>query len=202
MPAQTPIYSLPYPLPGDPIRDGAENMETLAKRIESVFSNLEVPVDPGGGGGYTPPAVCKIVRTSAQNIANATDVTVTWQAAEWDSQPGGAPMFSSTGITIRETGLYAVKAIWPWAANGTGRRNLKVTKNSTTTNAAILCDAMNATPWENVCAVADDLYLTAGDVLRMIVAQDCGGNLPGGKGASAAANVLGSLSATFLRTHP
>ena len=200
MPATTPVYKLPFPVAGDPVSKGAQDMEALARRVEDILAQLNVPPAPPGN---PPPPMCKLIRTSAQPCANATDVTVTWQAAAWDSQPGGQPQWNSNGFICRRAGIYRVAAVWPWGGNNaTGRRNMKVTLNSTNPATSILCDAMNATTWENVLSAADDVKLAAGDVVRMIVAQDSGGSLNGGKGSSAATVLTGAMSFTWIRDAP
>lgn len=49
MPGQTPRYGFPYPVPGDPITDGAATIQELAESVEHrIYSG------GGGGGGGTP----------------------------------------------------------------------------------------------------------------------------------------------------
>ncbi|WP_280383372.1 hypothetical protein [Nocardia wallacei] len=45
MPQTTPYYKFPYPLIGDPVRDGATAIRQLAERIEAVLkaNNLNPP---------------------------------------------------------------------------------------------------------------------------------------------------------------
>lgn len=204
MPATTPIYSLPYPLATDPVAEGAQQIQALAEALELALADAEVPP------ASTPaaPASCRMVRTSTQLIANASDVIVTWQSASagaggWDSRPAGNPQFSAAGFTCRRAGIYALSACWPWAANGNGRRNMKILKNGTSaTNNSIAGDATPATSWENILRVDDQIALDAGDVLRMAVAQDSGASLAGGKGASSSPNIVASMSLTWLRDLP
>jgi len=200
MPASTPIYGLPYPINTDPVRDGALAMQRLAEEIERQMAALNVPPpDPGTAAADS----VRMVRTSTQAIANATDVTVVWQAADWDSRPGGAAQWNSTGFTCRRDGIYLLTAVWPWAANSNGRRNMKVLLNGTSPNAnAIGGSAAPALPWENIIQFSDTIALRVGDTLRMVVAQDSGGTLAGGKGASAATNIVGSMSLTWTRPIP
>ena len=153
----------------------------------------------GAVGGDT----VRMVRTSTQSIANATDVTVSWQSAEWDTQPTGTAQWNSTGFVCRVAGLYLLTAVWPWNANSTGRRNMKILLNGTSpTSNGIGGDGMQSNAWENICQFSDHIALSAGDTLRMVVAQDSGGSLAGGKGASAATNIVGSMTLTRLRPLP
>ncbi|MGB3604242.1 MAG: hypothetical protein WBA38_11915 [Gordonia sp. (in: high G+C Gram-positive bacteria)] len=199
MPATTRSpFMLPYLLDSDPVSMVSANTQALAERLTEMFPDGELP-DPPVVAPAIPDSV-RIARTSTQSIANATDVTVVWQTAEWDSRPGGAAQWDSTGITVRRDGIYHLTAIWPWLANGQGRRNMKILLNGTTPNTyAIVGDAILASPWENITSVSDQIRLYNGDKLRMVVAQDSGGTLSGGYGASAAVSITGSMSLTWLR---
>ncbi|MFW0790107.1 hypothetical protein [Gordonia sp. CPCC 205333] len=198
MPAQTPIYGIPYPIGTDPITQGDKQIKALAERVETVMNEAEIPLP--AGSDPTPPAVCKLIRTSAQACANATDVPVTWQSAAWDSQPGGQAQYSNAGFVCRKAGIYRITAFWPWGGNNaTGRRNMKITLNSTSPASAIMCDAMNGTTWENCLSASDEVALAVGDTVRMIVAQDSGGSLTGGKGSNAATALTGAMSFVWLR---
>lgn len=200
MPATTPIYRLPYPLETDPVCDGALQIQHLAEEIERQMADLNVPPPTDT---TTPPDTVRLVRTSTQAVANATDTFVTWQAADWDTRPGGDAQWSSAGFTCRRDGIYSLTAIWPWAANSVGRRNMKILLNGNNPNGnSVVGDAILASPWENIVSVADTISLRVGDTLRMVVAQDCGGTLAGGKGASAATNIVASMSLTWLRALP
>ncbi|AKJ72263.1 hypothetical protein [Gordonia malaquae] len=200
MPAQTPVYHLPYPVSTDPVRDGATAIQRLAEEIERQMAAIEFPPpDPAA----TPADTVRIVRTSAQSISSGNDTTVIWQAAEYDSRPSGLAQWTSTGFVCRVAGIYNVTAVWPWAANGTGRRNMKLLLNGTSGTAnGIIGDAIPASAWENITSVSDQIALNVGDTLRMVVAQDSGGNLNGGKGASATTGIVGSLALTWLRAIP
>ena len=200
MPAITPVYHLPYPLETDPIADGALAIRRLAEELEAQMSAIEFPPpDPGA----TPADTVRIVRTSAQSVPSAADTTVVWQAAEYDSRPSGLAQWTSAGFVCRVAGIYNVTAVWPWAANATGRRNMKLLLNGTSpTSNGIIGDAIPASAWENITSVSDQIALNVGDTLRMVVAQDSGGNLNGGKGASATPGIVGSLALTWLRAIP
>lgn len=197
MPAVTPIYQLPYPLDTDAIASAPAQIQALAEEFERQLQGANFPPpDPAAN----PPDTVRMVRTSAQSIANASDVFVAWQAADFDSRPGGQAQWASSGFTCHRDGIYSLTAVWPWAANGTGRRNMKILLNGSSTGTnTIAGDAIPASAWENITSVADTIALHTGDTLRMVVAQDCGGALNGGKGASSANNIVGSMALTWLR---
>ncbi|WP_194820533.1 hypothetical protein [Nocardia sp. XZ_19_385] len=194
MPGETPLYHWPYPTQTDPVWQGAQQVQALATAIESTFSGATIP--PGSGA----PPTASAVRTSGMNATNATDTLVTWQAAEWDSAPGGQAQYSTAGLTCRVAGLYLIEAVWTWAANGTGRRALKITKNSTASAGSILARAENANSWDNVVMASGVRRLAVNDVVRLLVTQDSGGTLSGGQ--TMFADVRGRLTMTYVRAIP
>lgn len=191
MPGTTPIYNFPYPTATDAIYQGAAQMRALATAVETTLSGLSVPP-----GAAAPPSV-SAVRTSTMNANNATDTLVTWQLAEWDTQPGGQAQYSTAGLTCRVAGLYLIEGLWTWAGNANGRRAMKLTKNSTASSGAILAGAENANAWDNIVRVSGQKRLIAGDIIRMLVTQDSGGVLGGGQ--TMFADVRGRLTMTYLR---
>ncbi|MBF6483838.1 hypothetical protein IU431_06660 [Nocardia otitidiscaviarum] len=194
MPGETPIYHWPYPVATDPIYQGAQQMQNLATAIEATFNAATVPP------GASPPPTASAIRTAGLSVNNSADTVVSWQAAEWDSQPGGQAQYSTTGLTCRVAGLYLIEAVWTWAGNSNGRRSLKVTKNSTASSGAILADAESANAWDNIGMASGVRRLAVGDVLRLIVAQDSGGTLTGGQ--TMFADVRGRLTMTYQRAVP
>ena len=54
MPQYTPNYKIPYPTAGDPIHQGAAQMEALAKKVDSTMigvSGIPGPAGPQGPQG-------------------------------------------------------------------------------------------------------------------------------------------------------
>lgn len=47
MPAQTPVYKLPYPTAGDPVWQGATQIQALANRLEAVLQAAGIPAPQG-----------------------------------------------------------------------------------------------------------------------------------------------------------
>lgn len=41
MPGYTPNYSIPYPYPGDPVYQGAAQMEALARKVDSTMTTVD-----------------------------------------------------------------------------------------------------------------------------------------------------------------
>ncbi len=192
MPGETPRYRFPYPDETDAIWQGAQQIRSLATAIESTLSQTSIP--PGSGA---PPSV-SAVRTTAMNINNGVDTTVTWQTAEWDTRPGGQAQYSTNGLTCRVAGLYLIEAVWTWAANTNGRRAVKITKNAGSAG-AVLARADNANAWDNITTCTGTRRLAAGDELRLLVTQDSGAVLTGGQ---AMFDLRGRLTMTYLRAAP
>ncbi|MFD6394385.1 hypothetical protein [Nocardia sp. NPDC060259] len=194
MPAYTPKYQIPYPLPTEPIADGAATIGALAGRVDDVLNALSVPP------ASSLPAAA-VSRSSAVSVANAADAVVSWNATDWDTLPGGQIQANATGLTVRAPGLYLVEAMWPWAANANGRRALKVTLNNTGSAGTVLARAESANSWDNIGQVSGVLNLAAGNVLRLLVTQDSGGALNGG-GTMWGGAVRGRFKMTYLRAAP
>lgn len=152
------------------------------------------PAGPAGMHGILTTVTARARRTTLQTIPNATDTLVTFNSAEWDTVGN---MYSSAGLYCRQSGVYLVEAQFPWSGNEIGRRNIKVLRNSTTGAGAVLMDAEPAVAWENIVQCSGHVRLTSGDLLRVMVAQDCGGSLTGGVGSG---STQASLSATLLRS--
>lgn len=53
MPSQTPIYALPYPTAGDPVWQGATQIQALAERLEAVLQAAGIAVAGGEGDTKT-----------------------------------------------------------------------------------------------------------------------------------------------------
>lgn len=84
--------------------------------------------------------------------------------------------YSSGIFTAQEQGDYTVEGMIQFSANSTGYRGLKVLKNNTDYRYIGLNGAPSAT---NGCAVsgATNVYLNAGDTLKIYAEQNSGGNL-------------------------
>lgn len=41
MPGYTTNYDIPYPLPGDPVHQGAQQMEALAKKVDETMTDVD-----------------------------------------------------------------------------------------------------------------------------------------------------------------
>ncbi|MBF6085302.1 hypothetical protein IU485_28435 [Nocardia cyriacigeorgica] len=194
MPGQTPVYGFPYPLGTEPVAQGDNVIQSLATAVETTLQNNDFT--PGAGA----PPSASAVRTTAMSVNNAADTLVTWQAAEWDTAPGGQSQYATAGLTCRVAGLYLIEAVWTWAGNANGRRAVKITKNSTASSGSILALAENANAWDNIVMCSGVRQLAAGDLLRLLVTQDSGGTLTGGQTMFAA--VRGRLTMTYLRAVP
>lgn len=194
MPGYTSHYSIQYPLVGDPIYMGAMQMKWLADGVDAALWGAGVPPLT-----LTDPPSCSVIRTTTLSCATGTDVQMVFTAAAWDTElAAGRPAMKdgTAGLIIRAGGIYSVEASAFFAANGTGRRNVRIMKNGTTSAQTVAVSAMNAVSWENVPTVTAQLKLSIGDTLRMAVAQDSGAALTVGPGVGTTST---RLTATFLR---
>lgn len=194
MPGYTSEYQIPYPLPTEPIANGAATIGALAGRVDDVLAGLSVPPTSDR------PAAA-VSRSSAVSIGNVADTLVSWNTTDWDTMPGGQAQASATGLTVRAPGLYLVEAMWPWAGNANGRRAVKITLNNTSSAGTVLARAEPANAWDNISQISGVLNLAAGNVLRLLVTQDSGGALNGG-GTMWGGAVRGRFKMTWLRPAP
>ena len=125
---------------------------------------------------------------------------VTWESADWDSKPGGVAMYSSTGLTVRQAGLYELEVIWPWPDKNTGDRAVYVYKNGTATANIIDAEADSAKGGDNVTRLSGTFKFAANDVIRIGVFQGSGAALLGG--ASMYGGLRGRLTLTYVRATP
>lgn len=80
---------------------------------------------------YDPPR-CALRLTAVQAVANATDHTVSWSEAVWDSHGDMWDIGGPSAITITRDGVYAFNLTTEWAASATGgKRAARLHKNGT-----------------------------------------------------------------------
>lgn len=190
MPGYTDNYSIAYPLVGDPIYQGAAQMEALAKGVDTALYGANIPPttqdDPPCGGA---------ARTASQTVFNNNDTFIAFDHVDYDSEEaaGRPDMVTGTGITIRKPGVYAVDLNVVMTASG-GDRNCRILLNGSTTSATLLTTLVPGS--HDSIHVAGYFKLAAGDTLRGVVWQNSGGNTAL---VSSTANCYTRMTANFMR---
>lgn len=127
------------------------------------------------------PLIIQKFMTAGQTIGNAADTLVSWST----QASSGNWTTTASAITIPEDGWYHVNVEWQWANNITGNRVVHVVINGTGVPADVTTNSIAASskdPEEGEPTHTLSHYHTfvAGDVLRVFVFQNSGGNLGGG----------------------
>ena len=120
-----------------------------------------------------PPPRVSVWRSTTMTLANSSDTLVVWDQADYDVNYGTA-QWSSAGLIIQVSGLYLVEGTFIFDGNSTGRRAIKLTKNTTNNAGTFASTITNANSWDNVLSTSRQVRLNAGDIIRMLVTQDKG----------------------------
>lgn len=132
MPKQyTPLYALPYPQVGDPIKEGAANMEELAKKTEEVLKNGSFPSSVPTTADITnritvlekpPLVVVELTGTDAVLGTTATESPIFWNTRACDTTMN--PTGNTTRLVAPKTGWYEVNATLVFSNTSGGQRNV------------------------------------------------------------------------------
>lgn len=156
---------------------------------------------------------CEVLNSSAPSIASSTYTELTWDTEGHDAD--GMHATDAAEIVIPDDGLYDLRAMVEWAANATGRREVRIYKDYGGGGEELLAWNEYIDPSSTRTAqtfAARRVSLSAGDEVSVVVYQDSGGALAccsGGTGAngffSAAsvngAPVSGSTPAAHAASH-
>lgn len=126
-------------------------------------------------------------RVRAYDTAGQTVTNVTWEAVSFDAEDYDTNALHDGGsnpsrLTAKTDGWYLVFGQVEWDTNATGRRNLQIRKNDTTS------DATGGSRWaydsaepagadETYQQIFSSLYLSVNDHVRMFAYQTSGGGL-------------------------
>lgn len=123
------------------------------------------------------PFIIQMYKTASQTIGTGADVLAVFEA----SAASGTWTFTTTTITIPEDGWYHVNVEWQWGTNATGNRVVHITLNSTSVPAgSIAASSKDPEDGEPTHTLSHYHTFLTGDVLRVYVFQNSGGNLGGG----------------------
>ena len=108
------------------------------------------------------PPRCALRLTAVQSVANATDHTVSWSEAVWDSHGDMWDVGGPSAITITRPGVYAFNLTTEWADTASGgKRAAFLKKNGTLLRPFYSASADSVSPFsssntiETNCAAAD-----------------------------------------------
>lgn len=108
------------------------------------------------------PPRCALRLTATQSVANATDHTISWSQAVWDSHGDMWDVGGPTAITITRPGVYAFNLSVKWAESAAGgKRAAYLQKNGTRLRDFHELSADGVSPFassntiETNCAAAD-----------------------------------------------
>lgn len=167
----TTLHGFQY---SDPVvieyNSGGYNQASANYCIGCSVNNVATPFDGLGQ------MLCVVTDSSTQSIPAST-----WTALDWDQDTSDLCGLHNTGtnnnvIYIKVPGWYTVSSRVRFAANATGDRRLRITKNGGTVDRTTVIEAPTASI---TCSVETSitLYLAAGDRVGIEAYQDSGGAL-------------------------
>lgn len=116
-------------------------------------------------------------QTSAQTIGTGAFVAITFDAEDADNFNGHSLITNTARYTCMRAGIYQFSGKIGWAANATGRRASRWSKNGTDVNGSQV--AIIATSASDVGhpAAAIQITMAVGDYIELLGFQESGGNL-------------------------
>jgi hypothetical protein len=109
---------------------------------------------------------------AAQSIGNNTITPIVWTGGSITATGSAALSTGSSGILIRQNGIYELSGVVPWVSNSTGNREIWVGRNG---NGAVCGRVFKAASSGQItdCAIPAGVRLTcvANDVLNIYVRQ-------------------------------
>lgn len=122
------------------------------------------------------PPRCALRLTAVQAVANATDHTVSWSEAVWDSHGDMWDVGGPSSIMITRDGVYAFNLTTEWAetANG-GKRAARLHKNGTQLRKFHEISADGVSPFAASNTI--ETNCVDGDVFTVVVRQLSGASL-------------------------
>lgn len=128
---------------------------------------------------------CKVYKSAAQSISNATDTMLTFNLELFDNDIMHDNSTNNSRITIKTAGLYLIQAQVAFTGNATGRRVLNLYKNGVRTDlrgsGAEHPGSISVTA--NVFGFSTILNLAVNDYIESGVYQTSGGALNATSGA-------------------
>ncbi len=122
---------------------------------------------------------CRLYKTGAQTISNATTTAITWNAEVFDTDSFHDNVTNNSRITIPsgKGGKYIFGAQWTWAGNTTSFRTAYFTVNGAQDKEAYSTIDPSVYSGRANYVLQDVLSLSAGDYVELKCYQNSGGNL-------------------------
>lgn len=114
--------------------------------------------------------------TSAATIGNGAFVALAFNSERWDNDTIHSTTTATSRLTCRTAGVYSIFAHARFAANASGRREMKIQLNAGT-NIATAAGAIRVVDNLADMVAATQYKLAVGDFVEVVVFQDSGGNL-------------------------
>jgi len=115
---------------------------------------------------------CKVTKSSTQSVADSTEVTITWDTEDYDTDNMHDLITNNQNITIKTAGKYSVNSQSEWSNNSTGERVLSINLNGVVVarnRADVDVRSHGQVDWVGELAVDDVLtlsvYQTSGSTL-------------------------------------
>lgn len=181
----TPLYALPYPSLSD-APHGPSQLQALAEEVEAELQRIDA-VDASQAASITalqqqvdfPSFMLR--RTSALTVTASTFTAVGFNAEDNDSHGGHDNATNNDRYTVQKTGLYLLTGGTGWVGNAVNTRISRLTRNGGVIAGS--AQGLLATEATNFTIVSTRVVLVAcvaGDILRLEVWQNSGGNLDTG----------------------
>jgi hypothetical protein len=118
----------------------------------------------------------RVFNSAAISVANNTPQALTFNSETWDGNALHSTVTNTSRLTAVTAGKYIIVGMVEWTANATGRRQISLSVNNTTTIASTIINTASGTVVERqiVTAIYD---MAATDYVELIAFQNSGGAL-------------------------
>lgn len=193
MPGFTPNYNIAYPLSGDPINQGAAQMQQLATDVDTALKNAGIPAV-----AQTNPPRVQAARMVVQSVPRVVDTLISWPTKRYDSEAvrvPASPMFvaGNNFVTIRVPGVYHINS-QIYKASSSGNWNHRILYNGTAWSDQLITEAYPGTTTDS--NLSGIFQLGVGDVLRVMVWHDAPAAVNFGPGGNT--NFYTRFSVTYM----
>lgn len=139
-----------------------------ADELEAMLDRIEFLSDP-------PRA--QLRQTSAQTFGTGAFVALTFDAEDWDNYGGHSTATNTSRYTCQVAGIYVFSGKISFAANTTGRRATRWSKNGSDVTGGQTAIIATSTSDIEHPATTIQISLAVGDYVELLGYQESGGNL-------------------------